>query len=366
MFFRDDIEQSVWNPGDDVSGYKLVEPGDFVVGLRSFQFGLSYSQVRGLVSPAYTVFRAWSPQVERRFFRWLFVSTWFVSHLDNISQGIRQGRTIDYEAMSDLRLPVPPLDDQTRIADYLDAETARLDALIAKKRRLESNLAERDESLIDALFGPRKSERMTRLGRFARVQSGLTIDSGRITDKDSVTLPYLRVANVQAGVLDLSEIREVRVPTAQARRALLRPGDVLMTEGGDLDKLGRGTVWAGAIDPCLHQNHVFAVRVDSGFLLPSYLALLTRSSHARAYFESTGVRSTNLASTSSTKLLDLPVPVTLIDDQQVRLIAYAEGSQRINGCCARLNRQIELLAERRQALITAAVTGEFQVPESAA
>lgn len=76
------------------------------------------------------------------------------------------------------------------------------------------------------------------------------------------------------------------------------PGDVLMTEGGDLDKLGRGTVWRGEIEECLHQNHVFAVRPVKERLDSRYLSLLTRSSLARRYFEGTGVKTTNLASTS--------------------------------------------------------------------
>jgi type I restriction enzyme S subunit len=96
----------------------------------------------------------------------------------------------------------------------------------------------------------------------------------------------------------------------------LKRGDVLMTEGGDLDKLGRGTVWDDEIENCLHQNHVFAVRPDPSKLLPEYLALVTQSSYARAYFESTGTKTTNLASTSSSKIRDFRIPLVDLDEQR--------------------------------------------------
>ena len=73
-------------------------------------------------------------------------------------------------------------------------------------------------------------------------------------------MPYLRVANVQDGYLDLGKIEEIEVAPDEVAHFSLRPGDILMNEGGDNDKLGRGCVWEGAIEPCLHQNHVFAVR----------------------------------------------------------------------------------------------------------
>jgi type I restriction enzyme S subunit len=100
---------------------------------------------------------------------------------------------------------------------------------------------------------------MCRLGEVAEVASGVTL--GRDLERFmTVDLPYLRVANVQDGHLDLEEIKWVRVRPTEVERFLLQPGDVLMTEGGDIDKLGRGTVWEGQIKPCLHQNHVFRVR----------------------------------------------------------------------------------------------------------
>lgn len=137
-----------------------------------------------------------------------------------------------------------------------------------------------------------------RLKRVCRLQSGLTVDSSREITGDAVTRPYLRVANVPAGWLDLDSVTEVSVPRRLAEKSTLQPGDVLMTEGGDLDKLGRGTVWRGEIPSRLHQNHVFALRPQEGVLEPRFLAYVTQSFHSRHYFERTGTKTTNLASTS--------------------------------------------------------------------
>ena len=136
-----------------------------------------------------------------------------------------------------------------------------------------------------------------------RVQTGLAL--GATHPGQVVDFPYLRVANVQDGFLDLSEVKTVSIPVREAQSYLLRTGDVLMTEGGDADKLGRGSVWSGAIDPCLHQNHVFAVRMQG--IAPDWLASWMSGTHAKAYLESRSKQSTNLASISATNLMEMPL-----------------------------------------------------------
>jgi type I restriction enzyme S subunit len=194
------------------------------------------------------------------------------------------------------------------------------------------------------------------------LQSGITLDAGRALSASQVTLPYLRVANVQSGWLDLEEVTEVTVPSDLAARSTLRRGDVLMTEGGDLDKLGRGALWHGEIANCLHQNHVFAIRPDLRRIDPAYLALLTRTNHARTYFERTGSKVTNLASTNRTKILNLPVPDLPLDLQRQLAVACSTQLADTGRCKEAIRRQLSMLTEKRQALITAAVTGQIDIP----
>lgn len=159
---------------------------------------------------------------------------------------------------------------------------------------------------------------------------------------------------MQPGRLDLTEVKEVEVEPAAAARSELRVGDVLMTEGGDIDKLGRGSVWRGEIARCLHQNHVFAVRPDPKALDSDYLANVTRTSYARAYFESTGVQSTNLASTNASKVADFGVPLLPVSAQRQKCIAFERAADPLLRAEEGLRAQVLLLAEHRQSLITSA------------
>jgi type I restriction enzyme S subunit len=121
------------------------------------------------------------------------------------------------------------------------------------------------------------------LKAISKIQSGITL--GKDYGAQSLTeYPYLRVANVQAGHPNLEKVKTIRVTNAEALRCALQTGDVLMTEGGDPDKLGRGCVWEAQITPCLHQNHVFAVRPNHALLSPHFLSALmgTRYVHIPA------------------------------------------------------------------------------------
>ncbi len=131
-----------------------------------------------------------------------------------------------------------------------------------------------------------------------------------------MALPYLRVANVQDGYLDLAEIKTICVRPERVERYRLQVGDVLLTEGGDFDKLGRGAVWLGEIENCLHQNHVFAVRPYKRHLLSSYLSALAGSDYGRKYFLSCSKQTTNLASINSTQLKAFPLLLPPLAEQK--------------------------------------------------
>lgn len=143
------------------------------------------------------------------------------------------------------------------------------------------------------------------LHEVADVRTGVA--KGKTGLIDPVELPYLRVANVQDSFINLSEVKTIEVERHQIDRYSLKAGDILMTEGGDFDKLGRGAVWNGTLDPCLHQNHVFAVRAKRELVNPLFLSALSGSEYGRTYFLSCAKRSTNLASINSSQLKAFPV-----------------------------------------------------------
>ena len=138
---------------------------------------------------------------------------------------------------------------------------------------------------------------------------------GKFYEEETVFHPYLRVANVQDGFLDLTEIKNIEVSVSNVERYLLKQGDVLFTEGGDYDKLGRGTVWEGEIPNCLHQNHIFVVRPHKDILNPYFLSFQAGSKYGKKYFLSCSKQTTNLASINSTQLKQFPVKLPTLPEQ---------------------------------------------------
>ena len=135
-------------------------------------------------------------------------------------------------------------------------------------------------------------------------------------------MPYLRVANVQRGYLDLAEIKMVDVKTDEKHKYLLRNGDLLLTEGGDFDKLGRAAIWREQIPVCIHQNHIFRAR-PLGAASAEWLMLCTNSPYGRDYFLSSSKQTTNLASINSTQLKNCPIALPPIAEQQ-RILAKVD------------------------------------------
>jgi len=121
--------------------------------------------------------------------------------------------------------------------------------------------------------------------------------------------PYLRVANVQDGFLDLRVMKYINVPEAQVASFLLEPGDVLLCEGNSAELVGRPAIWSGEIEGCVHQNHILRVRCNKVKLLPEYLLAYMQTIPSRGYFRRQAKQTTNLASINSTDVNGLPVPI---------------------------------------------------------
>jgi type I restriction enzyme S subunit len=133
-----------------------------------------------------------------------------------------------------------------------------------------------------------------------------------------------------------------------------------MNEGGDNDKLGRGAVWNAEIFPCLHQNHVFAIRPERG-LSSEWLAVFTQSESARAYFYLHSKQSTNLASISSSNVMSCWIPMPPENEQGEVIGRLKKSTQKIEEMILASQKGIRLLGERRSALISAAVIGKIDV-----
>lgn len=135
-------------------------------------------------------------------------------------------------------------------------------------------------------------------------------------------VPYLRVANVQRGYLDLSEIKTIWAERTEIEALRLRQGDILFTEGGDRDKLGQCWVWNEEIEDCIHQNHAFRARVLVPFVEPKFISF-HGNFFGQQWFTRTGKQTTNLTSINKGVLSRFPIPLPPMNEQR-RLVAEIE------------------------------------------
>jgi len=194
------------------------------------------------------------------------------------------------------------------------------------------------------------------LGHIAEISSGLTLGK-KHNGPNTVKRPYLRVANVQDGYLDLKDVKIIRVPVSYIEKYALKVGDVLMNEGGDFDKLGRGTVWKGELPQCLHQNHVFKVRPKEDELVSEFLAYISSSPYGKAFFVLASKQSTNLASINSTQLKAFPIPLPgYIEQKQIEKI-LSKNETRIKS----LQKQLDKFHSLKTALMQDLLSGDVRV-----
>ncbi len=365
---------------EELENYRIVRPGQLVVNTMWMNYaGLGVSALEGHVSPAYRCY--WiSNEIEENYAHHLMRSSIYVEGYKKFLTGIRpnslQMGTDDLRALPIL---LPPREEQKYISRFLDHETAKIDALVEEQKRLIALLKEKRQAVISHAVTkgldpkvPMKDSEVEWIGQvpahwligplrwYAAIQGGIAKGKEYSSRDNLVSLPYLRVANVQNGYVDLAEVAEISVLPEEAQRYALRDGDVLMNEGGDNDKLGRGAVWRAQIEPCLHQNHVFAIRPNY-HLSADWLSWFTSSDQARSYFYLYSKQSTNLASISSSNIMSCPLPLPP-PPEQAEIIRYIEESvNQLDALMDEVQATTNLLNERRAALISAAVTGKIDV-----
>lgn len=363
----------------DLQMFKTIHKGDFVISLRSFQGGFEYSLYEGVCSPAYQVFYPTSPICDT-YYRYLFKSQSFISKMNNLTVGIREGKNIQYIDFANSQIPVPPIAEQERIAAFLDAECAKIDAVLEKTRASIEEYKKLKQAVITqavtkGIRGDRPMKdsgiewigeipaewRKTQLRHCAAIKSGITLGKKYEKTDSLVERPYLRVANVQDGYVDLSVLTTIEVTQDEDLKYRLHAGDVLMTEGGDRDKLGRGCVWHGEIEPCLHQNHIFAVQTSKDTLLPEFLEYLTVSDVGRSYFDVTAIKTTNLACTSSSKVLAFTIPLPSVEEQAEIVEALNTKCAGIDALIAKKQQYLTEIENYKKSLIYEYVTGKKEV-----
>lgn len=368
-----------FNNDETLATYRTVRRGQFLINplnlnydLKSLRIGLSEIDCR--VSPAYIVATHDSQKATSKYLRWA-LRVFDVQHIKTLGAGVRQ--TVKFEDIGECRIALPDLDTQKAIDAHLDHATTRIDTLVAKKTRFIELLREKRQALITHAVTtgldpnvPMKDSgiewlravpahwTIPKLRHIASVQTGLALGKN-LSGPDVINVPYLRVANVQDGYLKLDDVATVNIMRGDLERYRLQENDVLMNEGGDNDKLGRGHIWRDEIPNCVHQNHVFAIRPHG--VSSEWLNAYKGSVAAQSFFTFRSKQTTNLASISSSNLLDLPVPRPP-EEEQIKILAHiSSATSRIDTLISKTEHSINLLREHRTALITAAVTGKVDL-----
>ncbi|MFD3705900.1 restriction endonuclease subunit S [Nocardia sp. NPDC058658] len=248
--------------------------------------------------------------------------------------------------LATFEIPLPPIGEQRRIAEVLD----RVDELRAKRRQSIALLDDLAQSIFLDMFGDLASLATRTLGECAEVSSGITKGRKIAAGQETREVPYLAVLNVQDKRLELAHVKRIAVTQAELERYTLRDGDLVLTEGGDPDKLGRGTVWHQEISPCIHQNHIFRVRLrPDAKVSPLYLNWVVSSRWGKSYFLKSAKQTTGIASINATQLRNFPVPVAPIGDQEAfarRIEAIAHMTRTYESEAARLDGLFSSLQSR--------------------
>jgi type I restriction enzyme, S subunit len=242
----------------------------------------------------------------------------------------------------------------------LESGKALLQRILAVRSKSRPRGGEPVAADLHDLGSPPEGWMWASLDSVADVVGGITVDKKRSAEGCDV-VPYLRVANVQRGYLDLGEVKNIVAPRERIEQLRLVVGDVLFNEGGDLDKLGRGWIWEGQLPLCIHQNHVFRARL---FVPGPWAKIVSWFGNVlgKQLFMDLGKQTTNLASLSLSKLKSFPVP--LMCEQEANEIV-----SRVEDALSVIDRQISELATQRtsatalrQAVLKAAFVGEL-VPQ---
>jgi len=258
-------------------------------------------------------------------------------------------------ALKTLEFTIPPVLQQRRIVNLIgavdDAIEAADDAADASDFLWWHLAAAMEEAV--------RSVKTVALGVIADISGGLTKNKKDFEGDDLVEVPYLRVANVHRRYLNLHDVALIKTTASKAESLRLLPGDVLLNEGGDRDKLGRGAVWEGQIEGCIHQNHVFRARLRRADYVPAFVSAWSNSFGQR-WFETFGTQTTGIASINKATLSRFPVP-------ELPLVEQVKWAELLGQTLTQhdLQRRVsESLRVLRSELLSALLSSGYTIPES--
>jgi type I restriction enzyme, S subunit len=362
-------------PAEDLSTYRVVRTGDLVVNKLWARFGgYGVSEVDGIISPAYWVLKIEGGGYIPRFLHYLLRSGPYRAEVWRRSKDQPpNGFELPWDQFRNIHVPVLDLVSQEAVVRFLDQETARIDALVATKRRLIELLDEHQISEVYAAVigihvpGLRQSagvpwlEDVPSSWTVASVGARYNVQLGRMLNEERrlgpTPLPYLRNANVRWDDFDLTDVATMDFPEMDRSRYRLRVGDLLICEGGA--GVGRAAIWRGQIPDCFYQKSLHRVRATSGWPVDWLLEWMRISTSMGAWMVEGNLATIPHLTAEQLRAYRMPFPP--IEDCGRVLEALRSSRQVLSAQREILERQITLLTERRQSVVTSSVMGEMDI-----
>lgn len=370
---RDWLQNRMVMPSGNLDSFKFIEKGDFAISLRSFEGGLEFCHHDGIISPAYTVLKK-QKELYNEYYKYLFKSSSFISEIQTSVVGIREGKNISYPELSYSLLPIPPKNEQTAIANFLDDKTAKIDQAIAQKERMIELLKERKQIIIQNAvtkgLDPNvkmKDSGVEWIGEVPEHWEVVRIKhlSEKITDGEHISpiftdigMPFLSAKDIRDGYISFPENKFVSLRDGKKFRLRCNPeiGDLLLVSRGAT--IGRVSIVDSEREFCL-LGSVILIK-PSKKVFNEYLVSAMRNEKLQDEFLNTSHHSAQQA-IYLVKVAEVQLPIPPHNEQSDIVQYLYEKGQKIDQAISLQETQIQKLKEYKATLIDSAVTGKIKV-----
>ena len=371
------VENRMVMPSGALESFKFINKGDFAISLRSFEGGLEFCHANGIISPAYTVLKS-KRKIANQYYKYLFKSYSFISEIQTSVVGIREGKNISYPELSYSFIPVPPLPEQTAIAQYLDEKTALIDRAIDIKQKQIALLKERRQVIIQQAvirgLDPNVKMKDSGVEWIGEIPEGWEVKKLRYlancfpsnVDKHSkINEKEVRLCNYTDVYKNdyITDEMELMISTAsddQIKKFTLKQGDIVITKDSETaSDIAVPTYVKEDLTNVICGYHLAIIRTFQN-LYSRYLFQALKTKLFNAQFEvcSNGITRVGLGN-SDLKNGTFLVPS---ESEQIQIADYIEKSSfKIATAISLKEKEIEKLKEYKAMLINSAVTGKIKI-----
>jgi len=378
MMIKNDSKVMLALKGTD--SFRHVEKNNFVISLRSFEGGIEYSQYSGCVSPAYTVLTHAKP-ISYEYYRHLLKCTPFIANLQASTDSMREGKSISYEQFGALYLPLTSINEQNMIATFINDETAKIDNLLQKQQQLIELLKEKRQALISHIVTkglnpdtPLKDSGIEWLGkipqhwRISKLRYCFSFGKGLTITKENLQeegIPCINYGEIHSkyGFEVNPKIHHLKCVSESYKRgnleSLLSFGDLIFADTSE-DVAGSGNFSQLVCEANIFAGyHTIIVRPERKKNYRYYAYIMDGPAfRTQVQYSVKGVKVFSITQ-SLLRGLTIWLPP---DNEQARITAFLDNkTAKIDTLIQKQLQQIELLKERRTALIAAAVTGKIDL-----